>query len=349
MRGMTDDRGTIAILVALLLTTMMAMAAFAIDFGAVLVEQRGLQNGADASSIAVAQDCVQYLVDPVANPTPCTNGQALATATTYFGANSARAVAVDRNLDISLAGKAGEIAVLGEITVAPIFARAAGFAGPFVPSATATARWGPVTAYSAVFPLTVCDGALLAPDAGPVTLQVDPPPISPPPPQDCAGAPFGAAFGWLVPDTLPACTAAVDLLPPTGPTGISVGAADSEPPQAGCGAAIDQLHDDIDAGTPEQRTRMLAVHDRGSGVPSARPAHAVVAFEFTGAKLAGRVSHAAPGVWSGACDLADPAVRCIEGFVRHRLAPLSGPVADAGQATLPGIVDTTVLDVRLAD
>lgn len=340
---MTDERGTIAILLALLLLTMMGFAALAIDFGALLVEQRALQNGADAAAIAVAQDCAVRFVDPAAAP-PCANGQATATATTYFGLNSARAVTVDRDLNRALGGKAGDIAVLGEITLAPIFARAVGFAGPFVPSATATARWGPLTSYDAVFPLTVCDGALLAPDAGPVTLQVEPLPLLPPP--LCGGAPTAPAFGWLVPDTLPACTAGIGLLPPSP---LNIAAADSEPSLAGCATAIDQLHDDIDTGTPAERTRVLAVHDASAGVPTARPAHALVAFEFTGAKFGGRTSHVSPGTWSAACDVADSTVRCIEGFVRYHLPPLDGLVADATQAALPGLADTTVLDVRLVE
>jgi hypothetical protein len=258
---MTDERGTIAILISLLLLTMMGFAALAIDFGALLVEQRGLQNGADAAAIAVAQDCAENYVDPVANPVPCVNWRSRLTARRYFRLNSARTVSVDRDLNKSPSQKTGDIAVLGEITLSPIFARAVGFAGPFVPSATATARWGPLTAYDAVFPLTVCDGALLAPDAGPVTRQVDPPPAVPPP--LCTGAPTAPAFGWLVPDTLPACTAGIDLLPPSA---INVAAADNEPSLAGCATAIDQLHDDIDTGSAADRTRVIAVHNAAAGV-----------------------------------------------------------------------------------
>lgn len=342
---MTDERGTIAILISLLLLTMMGFAALAIDFGALLVEQRNLQNGADAASIAVAQDCAEHYVDPAANPAPCVNWWAWLRTWQYFHRNSARAVTVDRDLNPALGGKAGDIAVLGEITLAPIFARAVGFAGPFVPSATATARWGPLTAYDQVFPLTTCDGALPAPNTGPVTLQMDP--LAVPPPPLCGGAPAATAFGWLVPN-MPGCTARVSLLP-LPPSPINVAAADTEPSLAGCATAIDQLHDDIDTGSPADRTRVIAVHNAAAGVPSARPAYALVAFEFTGAKFGGRTSHASPGSWSAACDVADPAVRCIEGFVRYDLPPLDGPVADATQAALPGIADTTVLDVRLVE
>jgi hypothetical protein len=51
------DAGAVLVWVALLLTTLCGMGALVIDVGALYVEKRQLQNGADAAALAVAQDC----------------------------------------------------------------------------------------------------------------------------------------------------------------------------------------------------------------------------------------------------------------------------------------------------
>lgn len=52
-----DERGAIAVMVALLLVPMLGFGALVIDVGALVQERRDLQNGADAAAFAVAQDC----------------------------------------------------------------------------------------------------------------------------------------------------------------------------------------------------------------------------------------------------------------------------------------------------
>jgi hypothetical protein len=51
------DRGVVLVWVALMLTALLGMGALVIDIGALYVEKRQLQNGADAAALAVAQDC----------------------------------------------------------------------------------------------------------------------------------------------------------------------------------------------------------------------------------------------------------------------------------------------------
>lgn len=51
------DDGVILVWVALMLVVLVGMGALVIDIGALYVERRELQNGADAAALAVAQDC----------------------------------------------------------------------------------------------------------------------------------------------------------------------------------------------------------------------------------------------------------------------------------------------------
>lgn len=51
------DRGAVAVWVALMVVTLLAVAGLVIDGGAMYVERRALQNGADAAALAVAQEC----------------------------------------------------------------------------------------------------------------------------------------------------------------------------------------------------------------------------------------------------------------------------------------------------
>lgn len=56
-RPPTRDRGAVLIWVALSLVLLLGVGALVIDVGAIYVEKRQLQNGADAAALAVAQDC----------------------------------------------------------------------------------------------------------------------------------------------------------------------------------------------------------------------------------------------------------------------------------------------------
>jgi hypothetical protein len=53
-----QDRGAVAIIVALCLVVMIGLAAWVIDGSALYQERRELQNGADAAALAIARDCV---------------------------------------------------------------------------------------------------------------------------------------------------------------------------------------------------------------------------------------------------------------------------------------------------
>ena len=54
-RRRENERGVVAVMVAVLTVALIVMAAFAVDFGLAYTKKRELQNGADAASLAAAQ------------------------------------------------------------------------------------------------------------------------------------------------------------------------------------------------------------------------------------------------------------------------------------------------------
>ena len=62
MRRLKDERGAVAVMVAVSAVVLMGMAAMVIDVGALYEERRELQNGADAGALAIAQECADALV-----------------------------------------------------------------------------------------------------------------------------------------------------------------------------------------------------------------------------------------------------------------------------------------------
>jgi hypothetical protein len=57
MSRAADERGAVAIMAALLLTSLLGVGALVVDVGAVRLERAQLQNGVDAAALAVAKDC----------------------------------------------------------------------------------------------------------------------------------------------------------------------------------------------------------------------------------------------------------------------------------------------------
>lgn len=75
-----NDRGAVAVWVALLIVPFMVVTALAIDIGAAHADQQRLQIGADAAALAIAQDCAKDACGDVD-----ATAQALATANDPFG------------------------------------------------------------------------------------------------------------------------------------------------------------------------------------------------------------------------------------------------------------------------
>ncbi|MDH3730684.1 MAG: Tad domain-containing protein [Acidimicrobiia bacterium] len=139
MYRLTDDEGAVAIVVAIFAVGLIGMAAFALDTGAMYQERRELQNGADASALAIAEDC---LITPVG----CTFGAADATADAYGDSNADDGASTVDELLLDPIGQSVTVRLqtedaAGGSVLAPIFGQVLGFDGATV-AAEAKAVWG---------------------------------------------------------------------------------------------------------------------------------------------------------------------------------------------------------------
>ena len=143
-----DERGAMAISVALLLVVLLSMGAFTVDVGALYVEARELQNGADAAALAIAEDCAlgdcgsyeltaQRLVD----------GNAL------DGETAVDAVTIDLDAQ-TVRVETSTLDQSGGTNIAYSFAKLLGFSGDTVHRA-ATATWAVPQSSEMVVPLTI--------------------------------------------------------------------------------------------------------------------------------------------------------------------------------------------------
>lgn len=366
MRTMRREDGNVLVITALLATTLMGFAALAVDVGQLLVRRSSLQTGADAAALAIAKRCAETVVD---TNLACASSAVSGLAGEYLDDNRLDLSGITPlvNLRTEHGGRVGTVTVRGSTDQAPRFAGAIGFTDDQTVTATATARWGPLTAADAIFPLAVCKGAL--PSIGQAfELAVDP--ADPAAYADrCDGAPDAPSFSWLEPDDPALCTRKVTLLPVSY---FNLLSSDNPPSVGGCPAELDEVHRDVadTAGchsTPregphchgsadaEDRTRDVLVYDAAGGDIDARPAYSLVAIEFTGTRFAGReeVSAGSSGWTDPACVPDDPTsiddLQCIRGIVRAHIPPTDGPIVDPALAALPGIENSTVLNVRLVD
>lgn len=132
-----DERGVVAVVVALLLTVLCGIAALVVDAAAVYAERRELQNGADAGALAVAQDCA---LGNCGSYTSTATG--LADANSEDGASTVDDVTIDlaaQTASVSTSTDDPEGGTLIPFRFAPIF----GIGGENV-DASATAQWGPL-------------------------------------------------------------------------------------------------------------------------------------------------------------------------------------------------------------
>ena len=87
-----DDAGATIVFVAVILVALLALTAFAVDFGRMWEERRQLQNGADAAALAIAEDCARGLCDG--------SYDEYATAEIYVDANARDGAALAWQVDL---------------------------------------------------------------------------------------------------------------------------------------------------------------------------------------------------------------------------------------------------------
>ncbi|MCR8670696.1 pilus assembly protein TadG-related protein [Agrococcus sp. HG114] len=204
-----NDRGAVAVWVALLLIPFMGVAALAVDIGAAHADRQRLQIGADAAALAVAQDCAMGACGDVD-----ATAQALATANDPFGGPATGDV-TDQS-DLAAGYVHVETTSERDYWFAPAVATAMADVEPFAESA---ATWGPPSGGRSAIPFAfaACEmsgfGILELDAAGdPVGLnesavgqrfkleqsKVTNTADCPTKPQSGNWAPGG--FGWLAPD-----------------------------------------------------------------------------------------------------------------------------------------------------
>lgn len=220
-----DERGAVAVMVALLLIALLGMAAYVVDVGAIYQERRELQNGADAAALAVAADCARG---------NC--GAYGVTAKTFADANADDDTSQVDGVTIDMTARTAKVDTStidteGGSEVPFRFAPVLGESGHHG-NASATAQWGPtILAVSLPLVLSQCewDREVGSPDnlpSGQVTLTFhdgdNAEPCNGPAGQDVPGG-----FGWL---DAAGCTAS----PAVDEDGVWVGSNPGVSPPKGC-------------------------------------------------------------------------------------------------------------------
>lgn len=142
---LSSERGAVAVIVAVLMLALIGMGAVAVDIGRVAAEKAQLQNGADASALAIANYCVK-------NPATC-QSTATSLANQYTPANSNDNSAVVQSVSFPSVNTVTVATSTPASGLALTFARAFNTTSAQV-QAGATASWGGPGSGPVVLPLT---------------------------------------------------------------------------------------------------------------------------------------------------------------------------------------------------
>ena len=338
-----DEHGAAAVFVAILVVVLFGFAALAIDVGAMFSERRHLQNGADAGSLAVAQDLAWEIVDGQFNHAAGVLGPPHpGTADYYADANARDGVADVEDIRLDPVESGIPLTNAGEVTVTTLvnddgsnelqhwFAGVLGIHSSAV-RAEASALYAPLGAVGGAFPVVVCDD-LHEPDKFvEIEIKVGPQGQQEEVPTDCQtvgtwSGPSPGNFNWL--ETDGSCEADLEI----GDEQEGDGENPSEP-----GAAVPQdCRDDEEAirqaiedyvpgdeDNREDRSRIIAlfstINKSGKGIYTIS---GLTKFEFTGINLRpgqhqaviSDPSYSHDGWVNEECGF--PQSRCVQGFFR---------------------------------
>jgi len=155
----TQEEGATLVFVAVVLVALLALTAFAVDFGRMWEERRQLQNGADAAALAVAEDCARDLCDGLYDE--------YAIADLYADDNArdgfAEAWMVELDLDaqtVTVHNRTEDPG--GDNHFDMLFAGIVGFDG-FTVGAQATVAWGGLASDIATIPIIISDCEFIRP------------------------------------------------------------------------------------------------------------------------------------------------------------------------------------------
>lgn len=134
----SPQRGAATILVAILMVALLGCAALAVDVGAMYAEKAQVQNGADATALAIADECANGINCAVAMSAPANR---LADANANDGATGVSSVSQPNPTTVRVETNARE-AGSGNNHFSLFFARALGIDTSQI-TAAAEASWGP--------------------------------------------------------------------------------------------------------------------------------------------------------------------------------------------------------------
>jgi len=291
VQRLSDERGAVGVMVALLMVPLIGFAAISIDVAAMWAERQQLQTGADAGALALAQDCARG---------SCGDGVGAAQALAAANIEDGEATA-----SVSSFG-AGEVSVTTSGVREHIFAPVLGISSSTI-VAESSAGWGFPTGGSALLPLAIswCEfqaqtggglpsgnaarTILLAEQPEPAALPEDPEAVVVPAEATSCAGPSGevpSGFGWLTTDSGCETTSSI-----AGGAAGSAGGSVS----AGCSSTgFSEL---------QGRTVLLPIFDSYAGTDGAGGYGVLgyAAFTLTGYHFAGRFQWGSPCSGSDSC------------------------------------------------
>jgi Flp pilus assembly protein TadG len=258
-----NERGAVAVIVALLMVVLLGFAALVIDVGMLYAEKAELQNGADAAALGVAQSCADGVcgtISTTASSLASSNARDnFATATPTVTGNTVTVNTTTLNPD-------------GSHALAHFFAPVLGVDSTEV-GATASAAWGSPKAGPAMLPLTfsMCQfDAALTGTTRLIQYNTGPSCVGP------TGHAIPGGFGWL---KTPAGTCSADVDTATARTASDTG--NSFP-----GVCLDELQ------AMKNQTILIPVFEDaenagGNGSNGWYKIYGFAAFKITGWKFGG--------------------------------------------------------------
>ncbi|WP_307425079.1 pilus assembly protein TadG-related protein [Pseudarthrobacter defluvii] len=280
------ERGAISVIVAILMVTLLGFVAIAIDVGRIYSERAQLQNGADASAIAVAQKCARNTADTTVCSTTSTLAGSLANQNALDGMSNVN------NIQLNTTARTISVTTTAKENGAPDNSVSLFFAGVLgIPSkevgAKASAVWGSPNKGPTAFPLafSICQVQNMV-DKGLQVLQNKDSKSANPGCTLPSGGTVPGGFGWLAQDA-GKCSASIDLSIDKGgsdPTSTKTG--NSAP--SNCEATLNGWAADIRGG--RKAVVLLPVFDKVTGTGAGAVYHltAFAAFNIVGWKFSGQ-------------------------------------------------------------
>jgi Flp pilus assembly protein TadG len=277
-----QERGGIAVVVAIVMVVVLGFAAIAIDIAKLYSERAQLQNGADAAALAAARNCAT-----VAPPDNCAaisiDIQRLANGNAVDGKTTVNPAVLDRvNRRVTVTTSAAEDGVSPN-AVSLYFARALGFDNAEV-SATSTVRWGSPSAGTTPFPLafSICQVSTTLEKGAQLLEAHNPNDNNDKGTPDCiyANKPVPGGFNWTR-EVVGVCGSNIDLN-----TSLSYSETGNDAPD-NCGPTLTSWAQLINA--KKDVIVLLPVFDSANGTGSSATYHlaAFAAFKVQGWKFSG--------------------------------------------------------------